>query len=103
MILDTDARFGAIGAVLSQLNNQGQEIVIAFTSRILSTCEKGYCVTRKELLAVHEFMIYFRHYLYGKKFMTRTDYKAWTYMTKTSKPNQSSVSNVVCKLIRFRF
>ena len=81
MILDTDASFGAIGAVLSQLNDQGQEKVIAFASTVLSTHEKGYCVTRQELLAVHEFMMYFKHYLYGKKFTTRTDPKALlTYM-----------------------
>ena len=49
MILDTDASFGAIGVVLSQLDDQGHENVIAFASRVLSTHEKGYCVTRKEL------------------------------------------------------
>ena len=103
MILDTDASFGAIGAVLSQLDDQGQEKVIAFASRVLSTHEKGYCVTRKELLAVHEFMMYFKHYLYGKKFMTRTDHKALTYMKKTRKPISPQFQTWFANLSGFDF
>ena len=76
MILDTDASFGAIGAVLSQNDNIGNEKVIAFASRTLNDHEKGYCVTRKELLEVHEFKMYFRHYLYGKKFSVRKTNKS---------------------------
>jgi len=34
MILDTDASFGAIGGVLSQVTNDGLERVIAYCSRL---------------------------------------------------------------------
>ena len=50
-ILDTDASNEAIGAVLSQIQD-GKEIVIAYASRTLTSPEKNYCVTRKEMLAV---------------------------------------------------
>ena len=50
-ILDTDATDQAIGAVLSQ-NIGDRECVIAYASRTLTKCERRYCVTRKELLAV---------------------------------------------------
>ena len=84
-ILDTDACFSGIGAVLSQVQN-GCEKVIAYGSRLLSAHEKGYCVTRKELLAIYEYVLYFRHYLYGKKFDIRTDHKALKFLKSSSKP-----------------
>ena len=85
-ILDTDASFDTIGAVLSQEGDDGQERVIAYGSKAMNNHEKGYCVTRKELLAVYYFCQHFNHYLYGKKFKLRTDHKALTFMTKTKKP-----------------
>ena len=71
-ILDTDTSDLAIGAVLSQ-KIEGQERVIALASRTLTKSERRYCVTRKELLALLNFVKYFRHYLYGKSFTARTD------------------------------
>ena len=61
-ILDTDACFSSIGSVLSQMDN-GNERPIAFASRVLSAHEKGYCVTRKELLAIYEAVEHFKPYL----------------------------------------
>ena len=72
-ILDTDASKDAIGAVLSQEVN-GVEKVIAFGSRTLTKSERKYCVTRKELLAVVHFVKHFRHFLYGRPFIVRTDH-----------------------------
>ena len=51
-ILDTDASNTGIDGVLEQLDEQGQEHVIAFGSRTLSKAEHQYCVTCRELLAV---------------------------------------------------
>ena len=84
-VLDTDASFGAIGAVLSQVKEGDEETVIAYGSRHLTMHEKGYCVTRKELLAIHEYVSYFKEYLYGKKFIIRTDHKALVFMNTTKK------------------
>ena len=85
-ILDTDASFDTIGAVLSQRNNDGYETVIAYGSHAMNSHEKGYCITRKELLAIHYFCQHFNHYLYGRRFTLRTDHKAITFMLKTKKP-----------------
>ena len=85
-ILDTDASFDTIGAVLAQKDDQGKERVVAYGSRSMNSHEKGYCVTRKELLAMYYFCNHFRHFLYGKRFTLRTDHKAITFMLNTKKP-----------------
>ena len=70
--LDTDASEKGIGAVLSQEQN-GQERVAAYFSRSLNRRERNYCVTRKELLAVVKATEKFHYYLYGQRFVVRTD------------------------------
>ena len=72
-ILDTDASNHGIGAVLSQFQ-EGEEKVIAYFSRIFNKAERNYCVTRRELLAVVDSVKFFHHYLYGRKFLVRTDH-----------------------------
>ncbi len=64
-VLDTDASQLGIGAVLSQVVD-GKERVLSYASRALSKPEQNYCVTRKELLSVYNFVKLFRPYLYGQ-------------------------------------
>ena len=84
-VLDTDASNFAIGGVLSQMQG-GLERVIAYGSRSLSKEEKNYCVTRRELLAVTDFLKKYRQYLLGRKFTIRTDHAALTWMRRTPEP-----------------
>ena len=84
-ILDTDASQVGIGAVLSQLKD-GEEKVIAYGSRVLTKPERQYCITRRELLAVVYFVKYFRHYLYGKKFLLRTDHASLRWIRNFKEP-----------------
>jgi hypothetical protein len=51
-VVDTDASGFAIGAVLSQKQENGEERVISYASRSLTDEERNYCTTRRELLAV---------------------------------------------------
>ena len=85
-ILDTDASNSGIGAVLSQLDDNGCERVIAYGSRLLSKAERQYCVTRRELLAVVFFTKQFRPYLAGKKFLLRTDHGSLTWLRNFKEP-----------------
>ncbi|MEL7308647.1 MAG: ribonuclease H family protein, partial [Pseudomonadota bacterium] len=87
-VLDTDASHGAIGAVLSQVQN-GVEKVIAYASNKLTKSQKSYCITRKELLAAYHYIKYFKHYLTGQKFTLRTDHKAIVWLLNWKKPNTS--------------
>ena len=72
-VLDTDASDHGIRAVLSQLQD-GVERPIAFASRTLPKSERNYCVTRRELLAIVEFVKQHWHYLQGARFCIRTDH-----------------------------
>ena len=84
-ILDTDASNCHIGAVLSQKQN-GQEKVISFGSKVLNKAERNYCVTRRELLAVVFFILHYKHYLIGRRFLLRTDHGALTWLFKFKSP-----------------
>ena len=79
-VLDTNVSNESIGAFLSQVED-GQETVIAYASRVLSKAERGYCVTRRELLAVVTFPQQFRVYLLGRHFVVQTDHGSLAWLT----------------------
>ena len=83
--LDTDASGSGIGAVLSQVQD-GSEKVVAYASRALSKAERNYCVTRRELLAVVNFLRHFRQYLYGRKIIIRTDHASLRWLLNFRDP-----------------
>ena len=85
-ILDTDASFGAVGALLSQ-RQEGEEKVILYYSKSLSRSERNYCVTRKELLAIVLAVKHCQHYLIGAKFRVRTDHGALRWLTNFKNPD----------------
>jgi hypothetical protein len=51
-ILDMDALGHSLGTELSQVLN-GKQILIGYASKTLSSTERRYCVTRKELRTCH--------------------------------------------------
>ena len=85
-ILDTDASEFAMGAVLSQVQD-GQEVVIAYSSKALSHEQRKYCVTRKEFLAVVYHLKYFRNYLWGRDIQVRTDHGALRWYKNFKQPD----------------
>lgn len=92
--ITTDASGLAIGAVLSQLNNDSKDLPIAYASRILNQAEKNYPAIKKELLAIVWAIRRFRPYVYGRQFTVITDHKPLTYLY--------SISNPCSMLIRWR-
>ena len=100
-VLDTDASNVGIGGVLSQVQN-GQEKVLAYFSKTLSRPERNYCVTRKELLAVVKSVEHFYKYLYGRKFLIRTDHAALKWLLQFKNP-EGQVARWIERLQEYDF
>ena len=85
-VVDTDASLVGVGAVLSQIQDD-KENVISYFSHRLSKAESNYCVTRRELLAVIKALWKFHPYLYGRPFTLRTDYAALRWLLNFKCPD----------------
>ena len=85
-MLFTDASNIAVGAILAQLDDNGVDHPVAYTSRILNKHEKNYSVTERECLAVLHAVKQFRHYIYGTHFTVVTDHSSlwWLQQLKES-------------------
>lgn len=91
-----------MGAVLSQIIDNGQENVIAYGSHMLTKPERQYCVTRKELLAVITFLKQFCPYLLGWKFTLRTNHSSLLWLTNFKDP-QGQLARWLEQLQKFDF
>ena len=100
-ILDTDASDVGIGAVLSQLGTEGEQ-VIAYASRALTKPERRYCVTRRELLSVVSFIDHFRPYLLGRHFTLRTDHGSLVWLQNFREP-EGQLARWLEKLQEYNF
>jgi transposase InsO family protein len=84
-ILHTDASLEGLGAVLYQ-EQEGQERVIAYASRSLTSSERNYPVHKLEFLALKWAATDKLHdYLYGNTFKVKTDNNPLTYILSTAK------------------
>ena len=79
-ILQTDASDLGLGAFLTQKDSLGQEHVISYASRSLSTREKRYAATENEALAVVFATDNFCAYLLGRPFTLVTDHNALRWL-----------------------
>ena len=64
LLLATDTSDSAIGAVLSQVDDNGTEKVIAYWSRQLTKAERNYSTIEREALAIVKAVKEFYPYLY---------------------------------------
>jgi hypothetical protein len=89
-IVSTDASGGGLGAVLSQIDENGNERPIAFASKSLIGAQHNYCATDLELLAVKWAVTQkFRQYLLGRKFTVITDHEALKFLLNKEGENLS--------------
>ena len=90
-IVSTDASGGGLGAILSQIDNQGRERPIAFASKSLIGAQHNYCATDLELLAVKWAVTQkFKQYLLGRKFTVITDHEALKFLLNKEGENLSN-------------
>lgn len=85
-IVTTDASKDACGAVLSQDFN-GKDLPIAFASKSFTKGESNKATIEQELLAIHWAINYFRPYLYGVKFLVKSDHKPLVYLFSMKNPS----------------
>ena len=66
--------------MLSQLDNEGREKVVAYHGRRLNKAERNYMVTEIELLAAVDSIKHWRAYLWGRTFKLVVDHVALKWL-----------------------
>lgn len=98
-----DASPVGLGAVLIQFKNDVPRI-IAYASKSLSDCERRYCQTEKEALALVWSVEHFNIYLYGKLFELITDHKALeTIFGKPTSKTSARIERWVLRMQSYRY
>ena len=99
--LTVDASCSGVGGV-SQIDEKGDEKAIGYASRGLSDAEKNYSATEFEACAVVWDIDFFRHYLYGHKFVIWSDHNPLQYMDNT-KNKTTKVNRWRLELSEYKF
>lgn len=86
-ILQTDASDIGIGAVMSQLDEEGQDYPLAYYSRKLLPREQKYSTVEKECLAIKLAVEHFKIYLLGKPFTIHTDHRSLKWLNSFKDKN----------------
>ena len=88
--IETDASKYATGAILTQLDANGDRHPISFISKTLSPAERNYEIYDRELLAIIRALEEWRHYIQGSAHTTviLSDHKNLTYYREAKKLNR---------------
>lgn len=100
-IVTVDASKSACGAVLSQMYDTGDH-PICFISRSFQKGELNKSTIMKELLAIHYAITYLRPYLYGTKFIVRSDHKPLIFLYNVKNP-ASKLTQIRLDLEEYNF
>ncbi|GBM60823.1 Retrovirus-related Pol polyprotein from transposon 297 [Araneus ventricosus] len=71
-------------------------------SKSLGKPERNYCVTRKELLVIVKSIEHFYHYLYGQKFLQRTDHASLKWLLNFKEP-EGQIARWIQRLQEYDF
>lgn len=86
-IVQTDASNFGLGAVLSQVNESGEEHPVVFLSRKLLPREVAYATIEKECLALVWSLQKLQSYLYGRDFTIITDHNPLRWLHRVAGDN----------------
>ena len=88
--IESDASKYASGAVLTQLDSNGDRHPVAFISKTFSPTERNYEIYDRELLAIIRALEEWRHYIQGSPHSTTvfSDHKNLTYYREAKKLNR---------------
>ena len=96
-VIAADASATGIGAVLLQVQDDGQRQPICFASRSLNETEQRYAVIEKEALATTWSCERFAQYVTGLQFTIETDHKPLTTLM-----NSKELAKMPARIQRFR-
>ncbi|GFV39171.1 retrovirus-related Pol polyprotein from transposon 297 [Trichonephila clavipes] len=86
-IVQTDASNAGMGAVLTQLTEQGEEHPILYLSKKFSEVEKRYCTTEKEGASIVFAIKTLHYYLDGNSFLVMTDHNPLVWLNRNVSSN----------------
>ncbi|GFY11962.1 retrovirus-related Pol polyprotein from transposon 297 [Trichonephila clavipes] len=86
-IVQTDASNAGMGAVLTQLTEQGEEHPILYLSKKFSEVEKRYCTTEKECASIVFAIKRLHYYLDGNSFLVMTDHNPLVWLNRNVSSN----------------
>ncbi|GFS64569.1 retrovirus-related Pol polyprotein from transposon 297 [Trichonephila clavipes] len=86
-IVQTDASNAGMGAVLTQLTEQGEEHPIVYLSKKFSEVEKRYCTTEKECASIVFAIKRLHYYLDGNSFLVMTDHNPLVWLNRNVSSN----------------
>ncbi|GFX83678.1 retrovirus-related Pol polyprotein from transposon 297 [Trichonephila clavipes] len=86
-IVQTDASNAGMGAVLTQLNEQGEEHPILYLSKKFSEVEKRYCTTVKECAIIVFVIKRLHYYLDGNSFLDMIDHNPLVWLNRNVSSN----------------
>ena len=86
-VLETDASGVGLGAVLSQLQEDGQLHPVAYASRSLDASEKNYGISELETLGLVWAARHFRPYILGHHTTVYTDHSACLSLLQSARPS----------------
>ena len=85
LVVSADASPYGVGAVLSILDELGQQRPVAFASRSLAPAEKNYSQLEQEALAIIFGVKKFHQFVYGRHFQIKTDHKPLLWLSGSGK------------------
>jgi transposase InsO family protein len=83
IIIDTDASFTALGAVLQQVDDDGNPHVLQYASKTLSAAEQKWPIRELEAYAIVWAVLTFAEYIQGRPVRIRTDHESLKWMWRT--------------------
>ncbi len=101
-VVATDASSHAVGAVLSQLDDDGREHSVQFASRCLSPVERNNSAFEREALAVVFAFKKFRLFLLSNKLTLLTDHQALQHTFNNRDPH-GRIARWLCFLADYEF